>query len=214
MLSTVLLVIAAVLFIVTFGIHSFILASSPIDRPMYTRHPVISLIPAISGFILSTICWVFVLGWHWLLVFFSNIVLVFLIGPWLTKAILVRFSGGKGLGNDMLYVFLGGLVAFIIGLVTFKAKVDSSDSSFHKDANYKYEYRTGNSGNYSYNYDVLGIDEDGNAVGGNAEMNGKYGEGTITNDDGDELSADFEWIGSGQLEATDENGKTYDFQVE
>ena len=46
----------------------------------------------------------------------------------------------------------------------------------HKDTNYKYEYRTGKSGDYEYNYDVSGTDNEGNKVSGTVYVNGKYGE--------------------------------------
>lgn len=131
MLSTVLLIIAGILFIVTFGIHSFIITSSHFDRPMYTRHPILSLIPAVSGFVLATICWTLLLDWHWLLVFIANIGAVYIIGPGLTKSVLVRFATGKGLGDDMLYAFTGAMICFIIGILTHKPSQEDFENSFN-----------------------------------------------------------------------------------
>lgn len=84
----------------------------------------------------------------------------------------------------------------------------------HADTNYKYEYRTGNSGDYGYNYDVSGYDHNGNEVTGNVSMEDKYGTGTLTNSEGDEINVDVEWIGKGELKATDEEGNEYELTVD
>ena len=76
----------------------------------------------------------------------------------------------------------------------------------HTDTNYKYEYRTGTSGDYGYNYDVSGYDDSGNPVTGNVSMVDKYGTGYITNSDGDEIDVEVEWTGYGELKATDSDG--------
>lgn len=93
---------------------------------------------------------------------------------------------------------------------------DGSDvnRTYHTDSRYKYEYRTGTSGNYEYNYDVNGMDENGNYVSGNVSMNGKYGDGFIETDDGDQIDIDAEWVGSGEIEAIDGDGKTYELEVD
>jgi hypothetical protein len=70
----------------------------------------------------------------------------------------------------------------------------------HYDNQYKYEYRTGNTNDYQYNYDVNGSDPDGNSVYGNVDMDGKYGSGTIEDDDGNEIEVDVEWVDYGQME--------------
>ena len=91
---------------------------------------------------------------------------------------------------------------------------NNSDGTYHTDSNYKYEYRTGTSGDYEYNYDVNGSDWDGNGVSGNVDMDGKYGSGTIEDENGNSVDVDVEWIGKGQLEATDGDGNTYDLEVD
>ena len=111
----------------------------------------------------------------------------------------------------MFFIFLT-----LINLSSCNNNIDSNenDQPFNKDSNYKYEHRTGNSGDYEYNYDINGIDEDGNAVSGNIDVNGKYGSGTIEDEDGNEKSIDVEWVDKGQLEGTDEDGKSYELEVD
>jgi hypothetical protein len=82
--------------------------------------------------------------------------------------------------------------------------------TYHEDESFKYEYRTGTTGNYLYNYDVEGSDESGNNVSGNIDIQGKYGSGTIEDEFGVEKDVDVEWTGYGTLEATDFDGNTYE----
>ncbi|RKS00569.1 hypothetical protein [Flavobacterium sp. 102] len=84
----------------------------------------------------------------------------------------------------------------------------------HTDTNYKYEYRTGTSGDYGYSYNVSGYDDNGNEVTGNVSMEDKYGTGTITNSDGEEVDINVEWIGYGELKATDQDGNEYELAVD
>ena len=44
-------------------------------------------------------------------------------------------------------------------------------------------------------------------------MQGKYGNGTIEDENGNEKSVDLEWTGKWQLEATDNDGNTYTLEV-
>lgn len=82
----------------------------------------------------------------------------------------------------------------------------------HYDDSYKYNYRTGNSGSYNYNYDVEGYGDTGYAYG-NVDMSGKYGEGYIYNEDGDEVWVEAEWTDYGVLEAYDEDGNWYELEA-
>lgn len=116
-MTTVLLVIGAVLLISTFGIHATISNGSEIDKPMYTSNPLISVIPWISGFVLPVIAWANITELHWIALFFINFVVVWILGPWLTKGFLVRFASGKGLGKDMLTAFIAGIITLVIGLI-------------------------------------------------------------------------------------------------
>ena len=86
--------------------------------------------------------------------------------------------------------------------------------TIHIDTSYKYEYRTGTSGDYGYNYDVSGYDIDGNDVAGNVSMEDKYGTGIITKSDGEEIEVEVEWIGYGELKATDSEGNEYELTVD
>lgn len=115
-MGTLLLIIGAVLLISTFGIHSIISNRNEYDKPLYTKNPLMSSIPWISGFILPVIAWVNIIEFHWIVLFFINLILVLILGPWLTKGFLVRLSGGEGLGKDMKTAFIGGIIALVIGL--------------------------------------------------------------------------------------------------
>jgi hypothetical protein len=86
--------------------------------------------------------------------------------------------------------------------------------TYHVDEEHKYEYRTGTSGDYEYNYDVVGYDQDGNEVSGNISIQDKYGRGTITNSNGDEVEIDAEWVDYGKLKATDDDGNEYELEAE
>jgi hypothetical protein len=116
-MATFFLIVAAVLFIGTFGMHMMLATASQFDKPMYTRDPMLSVIPWVSGFILPVIPFAIVFDLHWLAIFFFNLAAVYILGPILTKALLVRLATGKGLGYDMLYAFIGGVIALIIGLL-------------------------------------------------------------------------------------------------
>jgi uncharacterized protein YxeA len=83
----------------------------------------------------------------------------------------------------------------------------------HLDSSYKYEYRTGTSGDYGYNYDVSGYDYNGDEVTGNVSMEDKYGTGTITNVEGEEIDVDVEWVDYGELKAIDQDGNEYELTV-
>jgi hypothetical protein len=111
------LIVSASLFIVTFGIHMTLDSGDQFDKPMYTRDPIMSAIPWVSGLILPVIPFTIVFEYHWIAIFFINLAVVYILGPMLTKGLLVRFSSGKGLGHDMLYSFIGGIIALIIGII-------------------------------------------------------------------------------------------------
>lgn len=86
--------------------------------------------------------------------------------------------------------------------------------TFYKNKKYEYEYRTGHSGSYEYNYDVIGFDENGNEVTGKINIEGKYGAGKIEDEDGNTHEIEVEWYDYGKLKGTDENGITYELTVE
>ena len=88
------------------------------------------------------------------------------------------------------------------------------EETYHVDTTYEYESRTGESGSYQYNYDVSGTDEDGKEVTGNIDIEGKYGRGSITDSDGNEVDVDVEWIDYGKLKATDDDGNEYELEVD
>jgi hypothetical protein len=81
--------------------------------------------------------------------------------------------------------------------------------TYHVNKTYQYEYRTGNPGNYEYNYDVKGINSRGDSVCGNINVQGKYGAGILTSDSVAEVEINTEWISYGKLKATDKQGNEY-----
>lgn len=90
----------------------------------------------------------------------------------------------------------------------------STTPNIGSSSGYKYNSRDrGTTGEYNYNYDVSGYGEDG-YVTGNIDIEGKYGSGYLEDEDGNEIEIDVEWVDYGELEATDENGNTYELEVD
>jgi len=85
--------------------------------------------------------------------------------------------------------------------------------TYHVNDTYQYKYRTGNSGQYEYNYDVKGIDIDGDSVFGNINVKGKYGAGILLNDTIPDIEINTEWVAYGKLNATDLQGNKYQLIV-
>jgi len=90
----------------------------------------------------------------------------------------------------------------------------SSNDNYHKNPEYKYEYRTGSNNPYNYNYDISGYDENGDYFSGNIDISDNSGDGYIYDDSGNEIYIDIEWDGYGELEAYDEDGNYYEFTVD
>ncbi|CAD0005210.1 MULTISPECIES: hypothetical protein [Flavobacterium] len=85
--------------------------------------------------------------------------------------------------------------------------------TYHVDETYQYEYRTGNSGHYEYNYNVKGINVKGDSVFGNINVEGKCGAGILMNDSIADIEINTEWISYGKLKATDKKGNEYQLIV-
>ena len=96
---------------------------------------------------------------------------------------------------------------------TFVELPPTTDVTFHQDTINEYEYRTGTSGDYKYNYNVFGVDNEGNEVLGNITVDGKYGNGIITNKNKEKISIDVEWVGHGKLKGIDSNSIEYQLEV-
>jgi hypothetical protein len=111
------LILSIILLISTFGIHATISNGKEINKPMYVYNPYLKSIPIICGFILPVFAWTKLLSIHWILLFFINLAVVWVIGPILTREFLVRFASEKGFGYDMIITLISGTVALIIGLV-------------------------------------------------------------------------------------------------
>jgi len=85
--------------------------------------------------------------------------------------------------------------------------------TYHVDKTYQYEYRTGYSQHYEYNYDVKGINAKGDSVFGNINVEGKCGAGILMNDSIADIEINTEWISYGKLKATDQKGNEYQLIV-
>jgi hypothetical protein len=85
--------------------------------------------------------------------------------------------------------------------------------TYHVNTTYQYEYRTGNPGQYEYNYDVKGINIKGDSVCGNINVQGKYGAGILIGDTIADIEIDTEWISYGKLKASDKKGNEYQLIV-
>lgn len=90
--------------------------------------------------------------------------------------------------------------------------LDYRSPTRYYDDSYEYNYRSGYSGRYEYNYDVEGYGDDG-YVYGTVDTSGKYGEGYIYDEYGNELWVETEWTDYGVLEAYDENGNWYELET-
>ena len=90
----------------------------------------------------------------------------------------------------------------------------SPTNSTYGYTDHKYESRTGTTGNYTYNYDMQGQDGSGNDVTANVDVNGKSGSGTLTDAEDNEKEVTVEWKDHGKMEATDDDGNTYELQAQ
>lgn len=86
--------------------------------------------------------------------------------------------------------------------------------TYHVNTDHQYEYRTGKSGHYEYNYDIKGVNTKGDSVYGNINIEGKYGTGILMFDTITDIEIKAEWIDYGKLKATDKNGNEYYLKVE
>jgi hypothetical protein len=89
-----------------------------------------------------------------------------------------------------------------------------AEPTYHEDTTTQYEYRIGKSGEYTYNYDVIGEDNKGNKVSGNITIKDKYGNGKLSNLNGASFEVNAEWIGYGKLLAKDKNENEYLLKAE
>lgn len=85
-------------------------------------------------------------------------------------------------------------------------------NNYHTDTQYKYEYRTGYSGDYTYNYDME--DTSDSSITANCTMSGKYGSCEIEDGNGDTLVGEAEWVSYDLMQVTDENGAVYEMETQ
>lgn len=115
-MDTILLIISSICFISAYGTHMFAKNNCG-DWCGYMAVPWMTAIPWISGFILAVIPEAILFNIFWLWAFLLNIVLVFIIGPFVTKFLLRRVASGKGAGFDILVLIALGIISLIIGLI-------------------------------------------------------------------------------------------------
>lgn len=67
-----------------------------------------------------------------------------------------------------------------------------------------------------YSYDVSGYSSSGEYVSGELETNrgSRDVEGTLTLENGEQVQFEGEWTGRGTVEGTDENGESYEIEVD
>jgi hypothetical protein len=75
-------------------------------------------------------------------------------------------------------------------------------------------YTDEDSDSETYDYAVSGSDDSGDNVSGEVEVTSDGGSGTITTEEGEERDVSVEWTGNGELEATDDEGNTYELETE
>lgn len=85
--------------------------------------------------------------------------------------------------------------------------------TYHRDTVYLYEYRTGTSGNYEYQYQVHGLNEAKDSINGLINIKGKYGAGILIDNNQDTLAVEVEWIDYGVLKGKDQQGRYYELRV-
>jgi len=86
--------------------------------------------------------------------------------------------------------------------------------TYHVDSKYEYNYRTGISDHYEYNYDIIGKDSLGNEVKGKINISGKYGAGKIINEKSEKKDIFVRWIENSKLVGKDRDSLAYEFVVE
>lgn len=209
-----LLIASIILLTITFGIHLKVMSSIENKIAASVDGSVIRYIPVLCAIVLPVIALRKLFNIHWLWLIIINLIILYFLSRWLSTFFLTRFATGHGLQKDLNVACILGVLTFAMGTYLHTEKDIIYGNKTHKNSNYKYEYRSGNPGNYTYNYDVSGTDEDGNLVTGNLDMEGKFGSGTLVDENGNEISVDAEWEGYGQITATDLDGNTYDLEVD
>ena len=115
-MSTFFLLISAICFIAAFGVHMRGKTSAGGWCP-YMDVPWMSAIPWVCGFVLAVIpeSFIFDIEWWWL--FLINILVVTILGPFLTGFVMRRIASGKGAGVDIIVSMIIAIVTLIIGII-------------------------------------------------------------------------------------------------
>ncbi|MGL5260945.1 MAG: hypothetical protein ACRC9P_01005 [Bacteroides sp.] len=116
-MAKVLLVLAALFLITTFGLHTLIISGNRSKRPRYTERPVYMILAWICGLILPVVAWnqLLHIGWGWLLLL--NLIVVFFWAPYLGRLVLFLSKNKPKLGKQILTTFSVGMICLLIGTI-------------------------------------------------------------------------------------------------
>jgi hypothetical protein len=116
-MSTFFLIVSVWLLEATFGIRMRRDGEIEFDKPRLLEGRRMVVVQYTSALVLAIIPLAILLQVHWAIILFLNPFFLFMAGPVLTKAYLVRFAWGRGPSWDMLYCFAGGIITLMIGLI-------------------------------------------------------------------------------------------------
>ncbi|KFF04214.1 hypothetical protein [Flavobacterium reichenbachii] len=122
---------------------------------------------------------------------------------------LVLLLGITGCKKELPQPKINTFLKEVIASDDRKVITPEEAKTYHIDTKRKYEYRTGNPGEYKYNYDVKGISINGDSVFGNINTKGKFGAGILISDTIADVEIKTEWISYGKLKATDNQGNEF-----
>ena len=115
-MSTFFLLISAICFIAAFGVHMQGKTSAGGWCP-YMDVPWMSAIPWVCGFVLAVIPESFIFDIEWWWIFLINILVVTILGPFLTGFVMRRIASSKGAGVDSIVSMIIAIVTLIIGII-------------------------------------------------------------------------------------------------
>src|SRR3954467_14788296 len=120
--------------------------------------------------------------------------------------ILLLFLGIIGCKEDLPQPKINSFYKEVVASDDREVITPEEAKTYHVDTKRKYKYRTGNPGQYEYNYDVKGINIKGDSVFGNINTKGKYGAGLLIFDTIKDVEIKTEWIAYGKIKAVDKQG--------